>query len=110
MGKQIRYTPEYNITTVQTYFQGNLSANQLALDLGIHPHTVRHWIQDYNDGKLKPDISLKNERPDFSNTTAHKQQEPSRRADIGTIIFKISDLESEMMELKALLKAYLLKW
>lgn len=42
MAKQIRYTLAYKMKTVQLYLQGDLSANQLALNLGIHPHTVRH--------------------------------------------------------------------
>lgn len=62
MGKQIRYPLEYKVKTVRLYLQGDLSATQLALNLEIHPHTVRHWIQDYKDGKLKIESPLENER------------------------------------------------
>lgn len=110
MGKQIRYTPEYKMQTVQVYLQGDLSANQLALNLGIHPHTVRHWIQDYNDGKLKIAVPLASEKTDFSNMISCGQQEPAKRLDIGIVISKISALELEMKELKAILQTYLLRW
>lgn len=111
MGKQIRYTPEYKVKTVEMYIQGDLSANQLALSLGIHPHTVRHWIQDYNDGKLTAAMFQDNEKGgDFSNRMVLKQQEPSKRLDVEIILAKISALESETMELKSILQTYLLKW
>lgn len=110
MGKQVRYTPEYKMKTVQMYLHGDLSANQLALNLGIHPHTVRHWIGDYNDGKLKFTTSFDNESSACSNRVALEQQETSKRPDIGVLFSKISVLEFELKELKAMLQAYLIKW
>lgn len=110
MGKQIRYTREYKVKTVQMYLQGDLSANQLALDLGIHPHTVRHWIQDYNDGKLGITMPPNNKECNFLNVTAHEPQDASRRPDIGILLCKINVLESEINELKAILQKYLIKW
>lgn len=110
MGKQIRYTLEYKMKTVQMYVKGALSANQLALKLGIHPHTVRHWIQDYTDGKLKIATSCDEEKNDFSNRIACVKKEVPNHPDIGLIISKISGVEAEMKELKAILQAYLLKW
>lgn len=108
MGKQIRYTQEFKMQTVQMYLQGDLSANQLALSLGIHPHSVRHWIQDYNDGKLRIAEPLDYRRPDLSDVVSNRQPKPSNQPDIGIIISKISTLESEIKDLKTILQAYLL--
>lgn len=110
MAKQIRYPLEYKVKTVQLYLQGDLSANQLALNLGIHPHTVRHWIQDYNDGKLKIEIPLDSARSGVPNRIVRGQQEASKRPDIGIIFSKISVLEAEVKELKGMLQTYLLEW
>lgn len=110
MAKQIRYTLEYKIKIVQPYMQGDLSANQLALNLGIHPHTVRRWIQDYNDGKLKIGKPLDNKSCSVSNKISQGQKESVKRPDIGIIISKISVLESEIKDLKAILQKYLLEW
>lgn len=110
MGKQIRYTPEYKIKTVQMYLQGDLSANQLALNLGIHPHTVRHWIQDYTDGKLSITMAPENKGGSFSNIPMSGPQESSKRPDIGILLSKINTLEAEIKELKTILQKYLMKW
>lgn len=106
MGKQIRYTLEYKMNTVQMYLQGDLSANQLALNLGIHPHTVRQWIGDYNDGKLKLAVSDK-ERSDFHNRILCGQQEDLVRPDIGILISKINAIELGIKEMKNILLKYL---
>lgn len=110
MAKQIRYTLEYKMKTVQLYLQSDLSATQLALNLGIHPHTVRHWIQDYNDGKLKIETPFDNERRGVPSRIACGQQEAVKRPDVGIIISKISVLESEIRELKAIIQKYALEW
>lgn len=110
MAKQIRYTLAYKMKTVQLYLQGDLSANQLALNLGIHPHMVRHWIQDYNDGKLKIEIPIDNKSCGVSNKIAQRQKESAKRPDIGIVISKIGVLESDLKELKAILQKYLLEW
>lgn len=110
MGKQIRYTLAYKRKTVQSYLRGDLSANQLALNLGIHPHTVRHWIQEYNDGKLQLETPLDNDQGDLPIPAASGQREPSKGPDIGPILSKISGLEFELESLKAMLQAYLCMW
>lgn len=109
MVKQIRYTPEFKMQTVQMYLQGNLSANQLALDLGVHPHTVRHWIQDYNDGKMTATRPSCIEDTGISMHVNYGKAEQPKRADIGIILSKIGELESEVDELKNILQAYLLR-
>lgn len=110
MAKQIRYTLDYKMKTVQLYLQSDLSANQLAVNLGIHPHTVRHWIREYNDGKLKNESPLDHEKHSVPIWMACGQQETSNRPDIGLIISKISVLESELKEFKAVLQKYSLEW
>lgn len=110
MGKQIRYTSEFKIQTVQLYLQGDVSATQLAIDLGIHPHTVRHWIRDYNDGKMmavQPAKSMGSKGNDISNIPLHGQTECSRRPEIGLIISKLNGMEAELKDLKNTLQAYL---
>lgn len=109
MGKQVRYTSEFKIQTVQTYLHDNLSANQLAIKLGIHPHTVRHWIQDYNDGKMTVSQHLENDKTDSSDTIFSEVMDTPKRSDIGTIISKLSTLECELSELKIVLQAYLFR-
>lgn len=83
-----------------------MSANQLALNLGIHPHTVRHWIQEYNDGKLKADNCLVDEKRGVPLQISCGQQEAFKRPDIEMIISKIGLLESELKELKSILQKY----
>lgn len=109
MGKQIRYTSEFKMKVVQIYLQGDLSANQLAIELGIHPHTIRHWIQNYNDGKMEGLRPVNSSGTDFSDVLFHGQTEYPKRADIGMIISKFSALECELNELKTLLQSYLLR-
>lgn len=110
MAKQIRYTLEYKMKTVQLYLQGDMSANQLALNLGVHPHTVRHWIQEYNDGKLKMEPPFERERPGVPIGTAGGQKETSKKPDIGIIISKIGVLESELKDLKAMIQKFSIEW
>lgn len=107
MGKQIRYTTDFKIQTVQIYLQGDVSATQLATDLGIHPHTVRHWIRDYNDGKIMTAQPLNCKGTEITSPPLRIQPECTKRSDIGIIISKINTLESELKELKSALQAYL---
>lgn len=106
MAKQIRYSAKFKLQTVQSYLQADLSANQLAINLGIHPHTLRHWIQDFNDGKMKAEISL--DSNDILDGNYMDKQGQFIRGDIANIISKIGIVESEMQELKSMLKAYLM--
>lgn len=107
MGKQVRYTTEFKARTVQTYLQGDLSGNQLALKLGIHPHTIRHWIQDYNDGKMKIPQTL--ERKATNSPDACEKADITKRPEVGIVISKINTLEAEIKELKTIIEAYLFR-
>lgn len=86
MGKQIRYSDSFKMKTIQRYFQGDLSANELARTLGIHPHTVQKWIRDYK------------------NNEAHGNE-----SDIAMIVSQINRLESDLGELKTMIEAKLQK-
>lgn len=107
MGKSIRYTSEFKKQTVLKYLQGDLSANQLALNLGIHPHTVRQWIKDYHINKITLPPAFNNNPPDIPSLMSRWQMERPNSADIGIIINKISGMEAELSELKTILSAYL---
>lgn len=109
MGKQVRYTAEFKMRTIQMYLQGDLSANQLALDLKIHPHTVRHWIQDYNDGKLSIVQPLSGTTPILSNAVSSKNTDNPKGVNVGIVISKINTLEAEIKELKTIIEAYLFR-
>lgn len=109
MGKQVRYTTAFKIQTVQMYLKGDLSGNQLALDLGIHPHTVRHWIQDYNDGKMSIPQTEEKKTNEFSNEIFCENIDNVKRPDIGIVVSKINTLEAEIKELKAIIEAYLFR-
>lgn len=107
MGKQVRYATEFKIRTVQMYHQGDLSANQLALELGINPHTVRHWIQDYNDGKMSIPQTLERKAPRLLNVVSCEKAHSAKRPEIGIVVSKINTLEAEIKELKTMIEAYL---
>lgn len=86
MGKQIRYSDSFKMETIKSYFQGELSANQLAKKLGIHPHTVQKWIRDYKNNEAR-----------------------GNESDITMIVSKIYRLESDLGELKMMIEAKLQK-
>lgn len=106
MGKPIRYTSEFKKQTVQKYLQGDLSANQLALNLGIHPHTVRQWIKDYHN-KTTPPPAFNNNPSDIPSLISRWQMERPSSVDLGMIITKINGLEAELSDLKTILSTYL---
>lgn len=109
MGKQVRYTAEFKARTVQMYLQGDLSGNQLALKLGIHPHTIRHWIQDYNDGKMKIPQTSEMKTTNSTDSIATVKTDITKRPDIGIVISKINTLEAEIKELKTIIEVYLFR-
>lgn len=111
MGKQKRYSSEFKQMAVQNYLQGDLSANEIATDLGVHPHTIRHWIQDYNDGKTKNTKAVCDENKDCyaTLTVTETKTETNNQSEIKAIFFRISSMEKEVEDLKTLLLAYLIK-
>lgn len=48
LAKQIKYTDEFRKKAVNAYLEGNLSAAQLAPQIGVHKHTLCKWIKLYS--------------------------------------------------------------
>lgn len=109
MGKQKRYSPSFKQKTVETYFQGDLSATELAKNLGIHPHTVRHWIQNFNDGKTENTKIISNENKGLLLSKAKKEMVDNNQDEINEIVSRINTLEKEVENLKTTLLSYLVK-
>lgn len=109
MGKQKRYSSEFKLMAVQTYLQGELSANQLAKDLGVHPHSINHWIQDYNNSNNVTTNNEGNGKKTYSSPVTETIIEVNKQSETKTIYIKISALEKEIDDLKTILLTYLIK-
>lgn len=108
MGKQNQYTSAFKIQTVQNYLQGNLSANQLAIKLGIHPHTVRNWIRIYKQDPVVEKKIIGNGDLDGTVTPCETELKHDKFSEISIIFSKMGALELEINELKTILLAYLI--
>lgn len=107
MEKQKRYSSEFKQSTVQHYLQGNLSASHLARELGVHPHTVRHWIHEYHNDEAEG-INIVGERnTDCLATESEIKAKDSKKSEIRALFFRINELEQEVSELKTILLTYL---
>lgn len=107
MGKQIRYSSEFKIETVQNYFKGELSATELAKNLGVHPNTVRHWIQDYTKANNADINTVSNVNKVYVVAETKKKTEDSKKSEINSIFLRFSVLEKDVKDLKTILMTYI---
>lgn len=97
MGKSIRYSEEFKKKTVQIYLKGNISATELARNLGVHPDTVYNWIRESNNGSVNIPINWPNET--IENSVLGKCRSPKGLV-LCNLYQRLYELEDEIALLK----------
>ncbi len=97
MAKHLRYSEEFKEKAVAMFLQSNLSAAQVAKNLGVHSHTLCNWIKQYKNCSALSIETVTDKAFSF------RRRSQSNNANIEQITANISEIQERLNTIKGLI-------